>query len=113
MQQVKGSPNYEVLQEARNTAHSVLTRAIKVSKLNMWGKVLQKDKVLWGRPYKAVVARTTTGSSSTPICSDLLSKIVTMLFPEQEKTTIIPPHMEEVLAITVEELMAASSWMGD
>lgn len=69
----------------------------------------------WGRLYKAVMARLKSQSKQQPTCPDHLEKIVTVLFPPQQKFYyhVQGEDCETIPPVTREELLQACDRIGN
>ena len=116
-QRARHRPNYEDLKQLYKDARRTLVQAIRDSKRRCWRDLCKEvDKDPWGRPYKTVMGKLKNNRKPTPTSPELLSKIVSTLFPQQrEELQDKDMFMDrtEVPTISEEELRNACSKIGN
>lgn len=115
-QRGRKKPNSEELEAKYKGARGKLNKAIKSSKNRYLDNLREEvESDLWGRPYKAVMARLRCQPIPSPVSPALLKKIVTVLFPQQPKLDhqIEQCEVGMIPTVTREELLEASGRMGN
>lgn len=113
----RGMDAVESCNEKMKEAKRNLKRCIRQSKQRCLRELQDEvDEDPWGRPYKIVMKKIKGGYIPPPKCPEVLSRVVTTLFPNQPD---IPCAMAEEMdaddipLITEEELLAACRRIGN